>query len=214
MTDPKNSPVDDPNKPDDSKLPVVPKPDDNNVAYETHRKLLSEKKVLQEKFKDQETELQKYREEKSALEEQRLKDSGDYEALKTLAEERAKTAEKKLAGIEDSLLDARKLNAIIDGVQGTISKKFFSFIDIGSVIMNPETGELDSTSVTKAVEAFQTNYPELIQTKGNNFPAPNAPDSSKKVGSVSYEEFAKMDKLERKKNLHLVDLPEEAKFLI
>ena len=202
MTEPQKSPVDDP-KPDD--LKPSPELDDKQVSYETHRKLLNEKKKLQEKHALQLEELEKFRKEKEALEEQRLKDAGDYETLKKLAEEKRLAAEQELSAYKEELMNAKKLNAIVNGVQGTVDKKFYSFIDTGSVVVNPETGELDENSVAKAVEVFQTNYPELIQTQGKNFPSSQAPASSATSGSVSMADYVNMSPDDRKKNAALVE---------
>lgn len=213
MSEENQSPVGEPT--DDSKSEdgaEETRPD--GVSYDTHRKLLGEKKRLAEKFQKQQEELEKYREEKAKLEEQRLRDAGDYETLKQQAEERAKAAEEKLTHYEQQLLDAKKLNAIVEGVNGNVPKKFYGFIDTSSVLVDPETGEIDSTSLAKAVETFQENFPELIQVAGKNFPAAQAPQGKAAEGKISFDEFLRLPKKERKEKIHLVDLPEEAKFML
>jgi len=213
MTDQNTSPVGEPSssKPDEDD---VNQPD-TGVTYDTHRKLLSEKKKLSEKYAQQAAELEKFKAAQNEAEEHKLKEANDWAStLKANAEERVQKAENEKNELFGQISNAKKLNAVLKGVQGTIPDKYFNLIDTSSIVIDPETGDVDPATVSKAVEVFQANFPEVIQTKGKNFPASTAPDNSSSNGPAALDDFLKMNKSERAKNMHLLDLPEEAKFLL
>lgn len=191
--DPKPNPGSDPvdTKPGDGDKP--PKPSGDTVSYDTHRKLLSEKKKLQERLDEIEKE-KKQRE---------LEDLEKQENYKKIAELKAKEAEDsktELMQIKSDLQNSKKLSAVLD-VLGPIDKKYWDLIDISQVVVNPETGQIDEMSVTKYAEGWKKQYFEIIQP-GNKS---NMPSDHPSPGSgLTYDEWLTLPAKEKEERMHEV----------
>ncbi len=100
----------------------------STIAYETHRKLLDEKKKLQAQL---ETFLAKEKE----REETDARKRGDYEALlkareEELAKERAQRQE-----LDERITRGMKLTSVIEALGGQVDQKWFNFSNMPSVIL-------------------------------------------------------------------------------
>lgn len=160
-----------------------PKKPSRGVSYESHQKLLAEKKKLQAKLAEIEAE-------RVAKERQTLEEQGRYKELAELAKKEAEDAKKQLAVVNEQRTQAKKLSAVLKSVGGTIHQKFFDLIPIDDVLVNPDSGEIDELSVAKVVEGLRKSYPEII-AKGT----PGMPQHAPKGGggaTISYEEWRKL----------------------
>lgn len=165
--------------------------EDKSVSYDSHRKLLSEKKRLQEKLMEREARVAEYEQAQKEAEEKRLKDNEQWKEFATKKEQEAAEARKELEATRHQIADARKLDAFLTTIDGKIDRKFWDFIDTSSIITNPDTGEIDGMSVTKAVEAFKANYSELIQYPGQKTGLPNESPKSNN-STLTYEDWLKL----------------------
>ena len=68
---------------------IVASGNDDKVAYETHQKLLREKKAIQEKAAELATKLASFEANQKAQDEAKLKEKEDYKALLALRESEA-----------------------------------------------------------------------------------------------------------------------------
>jgi len=137
------------------------------VSYDSHQKLLKEKKAIQARLADFE------KKEKEAAE-AKAKADGNY---KQLLEER----DKKIAELEGTVSEGNKrwestakLNAFLDSVDGEIPKQYWSLIDIENIAINPETELPDEMSVKEAVKKFSKTYPDVVK-KRTGSKLPNTP---------------------------------------
>jgi hypothetical protein len=142
---------------------VTPAGEKESVAYETHKRLLDEKKRVQ-------SELEVLRQKDKEREEADAKKRGDYETLLQLKEaELAKAREEaekerlNRAGLEEAVKSAQKQVAVIDALGGQIDPKWHRFIDVDKVIINPETGKIDPLSVAKYAEELKRDWPEMLK---------------------------------------------------
>lgn len=165
---------------------------EDKVAYATFQKLLSEKKKLKEKLDKIERQETKRRDDE-------LKAKEDYKSLLEVREKEINDLNQKLTDYTTRESSSRKLESFLDSIGGKIQKKFWVHIPLDKVQINPDTGEVDEMSVTKAVEHFRKEYPELIEKQG----ASKMPNESPKGGGVnlSYEDWLKLPTNEMKKRL-------------
>jgi hypothetical protein len=117
------------------------------VLYETHEKLLNERKRDLARLKELEAK-EREREEADA------RKRGDYENLIKARDEALKAKDEELNGIRDMIHRASKKNAVIEALGGNIDSKWLKLIDVSDVAVNPETGEVDNFTVAKVAESF------------------------------------------------------------
>lgn len=168
----------------DSSVDPTKTPSKDVVSYDTHRRLLDEKKKTQ-------AERDQLLAEKKQREEEEAKKRGDYEALLKSRDEALAKAQADLASVRETQAKARKLAAVLDSIEGEVEPKWFSLIDVSSVVTNPDTGEIDQMSVTKVVEGLRKTWPEMIKNPN----APRLPADAPKgngAGKISKEEWLKL----------------------
>jgi hypothetical protein len=167
-----------------------------SVAYETHKRLLDEKKRAQ-------AELEVLRQREKEREEADAKKRGDYETLLQLkdaelakAKEEAESERQTRAGLEDAVKSAQKKVAVLDALGGQIDPKWHKFIDVDQVIINPETGKVDPLSVAKYADELRRDWPEMLK-KTSVLPA-NAPQGGP-AAFIKYEDWKKLSAKDMKK---------------
>ena len=180
ITDPSGAPVVEP-----VADPVIDPPK-NVVAYATHQKLLSEKKKLQE-----ERDSLKAAQDKAiqdALEAEGKKDELiEYHKKKAQdAADAAQTLERQITGFRQQETDNKKLSAFLKAVPGQVDSKYWGLVDLDKVTMNPETGEIEASSVQQLVDNFQKEHPILVTNPNkpkspNEFPAGNSGNAAKSL---------------------------------
>lgn len=169
----------------------------NSVAYETHQKLLGEKKKRDEELRQAREELAKYEQEKKELEDKSLREKEDYKKLfesreKELSEERARRE-----AIESKIIEAQKYKALNKALGTQVPEKFWNLVDLEKIAVDPATGMPDETTAKLYAEEFQKNYGEIFANK--NLPKlPNEGPTKHKVG-LTYEQWSKLPYAEKKK---------------
>lgn len=159
------------------------------VSEEWRKRILSEKKKVQE-------ERDLLRAEKEERERKDLEAKGEYQKLLELAKAEADAAKNRLREIEEERLQGKKAAALLKALDNSLPDKFYGFLNLDDVIIDPSTGEINQLSVTKAAEQFKTNYPELlIKRDGPRLPN-NAPQGA---GKLTREEWLKLPVDEMKK---------------
>ncbi|RKZ07634.1 hypothetical protein DRQ25_11110 [Candidatus Fermentibacteria bacterium] len=171
--------------------------EEKSVSYDSHRKLLGEKKRLAEQLTESLAKNAKNDQEKNEAEEKRLKDNEEWKTYAEKKEQEANEARAKLTETTSQIADAKKLDAFLNTLDAKIDRKYWGFIDTDSIVTNPESGEIDEMSVAKAVEAFKANYAEIIQYPGKTTGLPN---ESPKPGTstLTYDEWTKLPVKEMK----------------
>jgi Skp family chaperone for outer membrane proteins len=162
---------------------------DGKVSLASHRKLLAEKKALQAKLAK--IEADRHEAERTELERQ-----GEFKKLLELERQRAQELEQKLTAREQEDQSRRKLAAVLKNVGGVIHSKYYDLIPYDSVVIDPDTGDVDSLSVTKVVESLRASYPEII-SKGSAKMPQHAPKGGAKT--ISYAEWSKLPSKEMDK---------------
>lgn len=150
-------------------------------------------------------ELKKEREAKAALQSEKearekkdLEERGEYQKLLELAKKEKEEAEAEAKALKNQFVTGRKANALLKALDNGVDDKYFSFLPIDEILLDPESGEINQTSVTKAAESFKKNYPEIYRSKN----APRLPNDAPQGGgalTISRSEWAKLTSKEMKK---------------
>lgn len=169
------------------------------VAYDTYRKVLSEKKKRDEELRAKDEELKALKKAEKERVEAELKAKEDYKKLLELREKELQERDQKLKAIETEIAESTKFQALLDALPGQVPKKFWSMIDTSQIVIDPTTGSPDPTSIKKAAESFQANYPELIVSPGKA-KLPNAAANGSS-GMMTEELWKSLDPKQKKERL-------------
>jgi hypothetical protein len=135
-------------------LPVEEKKD--QVSYESHKKLLDEKKRVQE---EKEALTLKLKE----IEENKLKEESRYKELFESRENELKAIKEQSEKERKALTEHRKLEAFLKEVGGVKKESYVSLIDTDKIIVESD-GSLNKTSLQDYVKSFKEQFPELIKS--------------------------------------------------
>jgi hypothetical protein len=159
------------------------------VSYETHQKLLREKKVVAERAAAAEARLQK-------MADDELKAKEEYKTLY----ERTKS---EFDLLNSTLNESVKLRSFMDLIPGQVPKKYWDLIDLSDVPMDPETRQPDSEILNKKAKEFTVAFPEVIQ-KPNTVKLSN--EAARGASTrLTYEEWTKLPLAEQKIRMKDVD---------
>lgn len=181
-----------------------PDPKPGTVAYETHQKLLGEKKKEQAARIEAETKLKALEAEKAEREKKELEAQGKYkEALAKTEEELAKARQEKDALVGD-LRTAQKRRAILGEIAGQVPERAQSLLPLDEIVIG-EDGKPDPASVKAAAQKFEKEFSFAVQkdSAGGGLP-PDAPKggTEKKLTKAEWE---KLPVAEMKKRHNEVD---------
>lgn len=147
--------------------PPSPPKVDEKVSYETHRKLLDEKKKLQQKFEEA---LAK----EKAREEADLRAKGNLEQLLKLREEELAKERERVSSYEGRFQTAKKLSAFMKTAGQSLDDKWLELVDLSGIAFKPDSEDVDEMSVVSTVEAFKAKWPEALK-KMPHMPTVDAP---------------------------------------
>lgn len=137
-----------------------------SVAYSSYQKVLNEKKSFQAKVEELTNRINEF-------ETQKLNEQGDYKKLVELRESKINELQaqlKEIAEAKDHAVkenqDTWKLQAFYQELPGKIKKHdYLGFVDLDSIVIDPETKRVDETSVKEVVGRFMEEYSDLVETK-------------------------------------------------
>ncbi len=165
-----------------------PSPEDkggqDKVAYESYRKLLSEKKRIQK-------ELEKVHKESEKRHKEELESQQKYKELWESQKSEAEELKQKLSTHESRWENALKLNAFNEALGDTrkIDSKYAGFVDTSKILIDPDTGKIDPLSAQKEVERVSKEYPEIVKSTVTSH-LPNQQPAAK--GGLTYEAWLKL----------------------
>lgn len=185
MTDPINPPVVEPISDSANQAPT------GTVAYETHRKLLDEKKKLQARVDQIEAD-------RKASEESELIRKGDTQKLLDLAKKESAELRASLDAKIQREGQAKKMSAIVKGLGTSIDEKWYGVVGqhIDDVLVNAE-GEVEQMSITAIVENLKKTWPEMLKKQAAGMPH-DAPKGNS-AGTITKDEWMKLPSKEMTK---------------
>lgn len=186
---------------------------EDKVDYKTYHRVLKQHKESKEKadkLEAQIKELSEFKEKMSKAEEAKLKEEGQWTQLLEQRESKISELSEKLNVINEenqsykqNLDDMVKINAFMNQLGGKLKRQeYYNFVDTSKIVINPETGTVDSDSLAKYANEFSNEFKELIAF--NDAKLPNGAPSS--AGKISYDEWLKLplkEKQARQKDVKL-----------
>lgn len=170
-----------------------------NVPYGKYRDLLDEKKKEQAERRALSERLSEYEKREKEKEDELARKRGDYD--KIIASKEAEKAElrSKLDAHERHAQNVKKLGAFLKTSGADIEEKWLKIVDLKSIVLDPDSQEVDQMSVAKTVEDFKKEWPEAFKKAGARFPN-EAPNTSNGIsGFIKASEYAKLSLKEMRK---------------
>ena len=163
----------------------------STVAYETHRRLLDEKKKIQQR-------LEQFESERKTADEAEMVRKGELQKLLELERKRASDLETRVKAQDEERKQARKLSAIVKGLGAPVDQKWYSVIGshLDDVIVNDE-GEVEGMSVTSVIENLKKEWPEMLRRPSAGMPQ-DAPRGNVSA-TISRDEWLKLPVAEMRK---------------
>jgi hypothetical protein len=162
------------------------------ISYETHRRLLDEKKKLQ-------VEVEEFRARQREAQEAEARKRGEHDLLlKARDEELSKEREARKA-LEATIVNGQKLNAVIEALGGQVESKWFQIIDVSKVLVNPDTGEIDQMTAAKVAEDIRRQWPEMVRAGAK---LPTASPAGNGQNTITRAEWMKLPYAKMKEYKH------------
>lgn len=164
-------------------------PSKDSVSYETHRRLLDEKKKAVAQKAELEARLASFEAKERQAEEEKLKQTGEYQKLLTLREQENQLLKTKLDSFDSHIKKASKLNAFMKAAGTELDDKWLPLVDVEQIAFRPDAdGEIDMLSVQASVETFKKTWPEAFKPKGSQIPS----DMPNGTGTITESEWNKL----------------------
>jgi exonuclease VII large subunit len=156
------------------------------VAYETHRKLLSEKKALAERLAQLEA-AHKEREETEARQKQ------DWKKLLDVREQELASERDRRSSLEGQVFKAVKKSAFQKALGSNFNPNYEKLIDFDQIVIDP-AGNVDGLALNKYVEQFRKDFREIISPVAVPGVPQNAPQgvSTERTKEDIFKDFAKL----------------------
>lgn len=181
-----------------------PKTEDK-VAYDTYRKVLSEKKKRDEELEQAKARLSELEKANKERVEMELKEKEDFKTLLSLREQELKKRDEELQSIKGNLEAGAKLRAFLDTVNGAVDKQYWTLVDLEQIKIDPNSGLPDQISVESLARKFEAEYGLVLKQKGAPRMLPNEAAQGA-GGKISVAEWKSLkSSKEMKEKMHLVD---------
>lgn len=154
------------------------------VTYETHRKLLDEKKKIAAKLAELEAA-------KSVEEQERLRKAGELEKIIEIKDKALQDATAENQQFKKSIEQARKLQAFVKAAGTEVEPKWLNLLDIDSIKLKPDSStEVDEFSLKAVVDDFKKSWPEAFKTRTASLPPSEMPNGTS--GAITESEWKKL----------------------
>jgi hypothetical protein len=169
------------------------------VSYETHLKLLNQRKADQARSQEMAAKLAEFEAEKKAREEADLLAQNKYEELLAKKEEEKNEIANRLNSVTETIIKAEKLEAFQRSLGGELAHRDFEkMINLNSIVYD-EAGTLDQESLNLEVARVRETYGDSILKK-TNVPSMsgNAPQGARPRGVA---DLSKAERAELRRQL-------------
>lgn len=171
---------------------------EKDVPYSTYKKAVNEKRNRDAELKSALEQIEKYKSERRALEEQTLKEKEDYKKLFEARDLELKAEIEKKNQLETYINSTKKLNSFLKTLNTPIKEQYLGLIDLDRIALD-ESGKPDELTTKQLADEFKKTYPELFFQGGSKIPNESA-NGSHKAG-LSYEQWLKLPPSEQKKRM-------------
>ena len=175
----------------------------DNVSYESFDKLLTQRKADLVKMNDLSSKLDAFEKKEVEAADLKLQEDGKWKEAFDLKTKMIEDKDKKISDLvserdsfKSSLVDGAKLQAVVDKLPGRVRKKeYLGFVDTSSILIDPDTGVIDDSSVEQVANGFLKDFSELVDIKDTSKLPGEAGKTAKKL---SIEDWKRLPLKERK----------------
>lgn len=155
------------------------------VSYETHRKLLAEKKNMQARLREIEDRAGQLENNLKDIETKKLEEQNKYKELYEQVKQENSTLKGSIEDQQKAIQKAIKVDAFQKALGSkTIDQKYFGFINTDNIIYDMESNAVDEMSTQKEVERILSEFPEIVrETQSKQLPT-SAPKSGVASGML------------------------------
>lgn len=179
------------------------------VAWESHQKLLNQRKADQKKARALEEEVRALRDSIKQQENAKLEEKQEYKKLyeATRAELEAKKREQEER--DKIMVNKEKQAALAKELGGLKNDAYFKFAELENIVID-DAGQVDQNSVRLEANRFRQAFPELVistpsvrvnsQAPSGNGPVINQPKTAKEMSAAEREATKRqmlLDKLKK-----------------
>jgi len=174
----------------------------STVSYESHEKLLKEKKRRDEQIAEKDRIIEAFKKKDSETSEAKAKEQGDLQKIIEIRDKEKAEIEQKYNELNSQIVSSVKLRAFLDQVSGTVDEQYWSLIDLQAIPLDPSNGMPDLLAVQRAAKEFEQKYSLVVQTKGGS-KMPNG--AAKPPGQgLLYEDWLRLPLKEKRARQHEV----------
>jgi hypothetical protein len=127
----------------------------DQVSYETHRRLLSEKKELAARLASIETE-------RRAAAEKEAREKEDFKKMVELRDQELNQLREEYSGLKNQVYHAVKRSTFEEAIGIKIPKQYERLIDYDAIVFDPSTNSVDELSLSKYVDQFKKDFREIM----------------------------------------------------
>ena len=173
-------------------------PKSDSVKYDTYKRVLNEKKARDAELREAKAVIEKYEAEKRSFEESTLREKEDWRKLFEQRESELKTTKLELDSIKTRVVDSKKLNSFLNAIEKPIEQKYWSLVELDRIVVDPNSGEIDSSTLKKYAEEFKKEYWKVIDSSTPKMPNEN---HNNKPNGITYDYWLTLKPNEQKKRL-------------
>lgn len=171
----------------------------DTVAFETYDKAMKALAKEKAKIKEFEEKLSVFESKQKAQEEAEMQKKGEFEKILEIKNKELSDLKQEIAQKKSQEVTSKKLTAFLSKLGGKlVDNDFLTFVEVDKIAINPDTNEVDDSTLMSEVSRFTSKYPTTIDFgKAGGLPSdrPNPP------GSLTYEQWYKLPISEKKKRL-------------
>ena len=178
-----------------SDQPEVASKSSDTVSYDTHRRLLAEKKKRDEEFRSLKEQLEKLQHGIKEQETLKLKEKEDFRKLYEMAQKELEDTRGELQKTSQTITNAKKYDAFFKKLGTSLPDKYWGHIDLDAIALD-DSGRIDDLSLEAAANGFRKEYGDLLDLYSKRTPpklpqdAPRGIASTTTLGEKSAKELA------------------------
>ena len=150
----------------------------DTVAYETHQKLLGERKRDQARIRELAEKTAAFEKAEREREEKTLLERNQFQDVLKIRDKEVEEYKTKYTQLLDYQVNTAKQVAFLENVDGKIPQKYWGMIPRDEIQMDQDSGEIDKNSLKAAIDKFKREYPEVILPSAGTRQAAPSPTSA------------------------------------
>lgn len=137
---------------------------EGSVSYETHRKLLAEKKNMQARLREIEEKAGQLESNLKSIETKKLEEQNRYKELYEQIQKENSSLKSSITERDQAIQNAIKVDAFQKALGSkSIDQKYYGFINTDNIIYDMESNAVDELSTQKEVERILSEFPEIVK---------------------------------------------------